>query len=86
MNRIHVDPLTRLSKFEFRELLTPLYVYCWYVMTRQGRFALKWRNEVDTDEHVMFVVPVTHGRAQLQPFIADKYELSETNLRHTFSV
>ena len=85
MNRILVGPQTRLSKFESRELRAPLYVYCRWVMTRQWRFTLKWRNEVDTHEHAMPVVPATHGRARSQPFTIDKYKSSETNLIHTFS-
>ena len=85
MNRIPVGPSTRLSKFESRELRAPLYVYCRYVMTRQGRFTVKRRNEVDTNEHGVSVVPATHGRARSQPFSIDKYKSSETNLIHTFS-
>ena len=53
MNRIPEGPPTRISKFDSRELHAPLYVYCPCVMTRQGRFTLKWRNEVDTHEHVI---------------------------------
>ena len=86
MNRITVGPPTRLSKFESRELRAPLYVYCRYVMTRQGRFTVKRRNEVDTNEHGVSVVPATHGRARSQPFSIDKYKSSETNLRHMLSV
>ena len=85
MNRITVGPPTRLSKFESRELRAPLYVYCRYVMTRQGRFTVKRRYEVDTNEHGVSVVPATHGRARSQPFSIDKYKSSETNIIHTFS-
>ena len=86
MNRILVGPPTRLSKLESRELRAPLYVYCCYVMTRQGWFTVKWRNEVDTNEHGMFVVPAIHDHARSQSFNTDKYKSSDTNLRHMLSV